>query len=307
VYALAVSLPPTNEQRRIVAKIEELFSELDKGIQSLTAAREQLKAYRQSVLKAAFDGKLSGDAMSDCSSRPSCQLRDLIEFLTSGSRGWADYYSDHGDLFIRAQNLKNDCLDLSDVAYVKLPEDKMEGIRTKVQLGDVLITITGANVTKTGLVDRYLETGYVSQHVALCRPTCDLLPEFLYWYLLSEAGGRKQLNEAAYGAGKPGLNLENIRNVVIPLPSLEEQKAVVDQIRGLMDKSLSMDAEIVTALACTEELRQSILKRAFSGQLVPQDPTDEPASALLARIRAERAKGNPKKQPKSKKAKQEAA
>jgi len=214
-------------------------------------------------------------------------LGDLLSFLTSGSRGWANYYASSGDLFIRAQNLKHDRLDLSEIAFVALPE-KAEGLRTRVKNGDLLITITGANVTKSALVEHDLGTAYVSQHVALCRPTEMVFPRFLYWYIIAEAGGRKQLNKMAYGAGKPGLNLENIRSVVVPVPALSEQEKIVELIEGKLSEVDQLDQTLVNSLQEAEALRQSILKKAFSGQLVPQDPADEPASALLARLRAER-------------------
>ena len=300
-------IAPIDEQRRIVAKIEELFSELDKGIENLTIARKQLKTYRQAILKAAFEGKLCNASIAQGNSWIARPLGGLIEFLTSGSRGWADYYSKHGDIFIRAQNLKHDRLDLTDIAYVRLPQGNTEGVRTRVRQGDVLITITGANVTKAGLVDTELGPAYVSQHVALCRLTDDLQPEFLYWYLLSEAGGRGQLNEAAYGAGKPGLSLENIRNVVVPVPSVCDQKLVVSEIKRLIEGQQQTDAEIEVELARAEALRQSILKRAFSGLLVAQDSEDEPASVLLERIRAEHDEGRTTKRRNNKNGKKEAA
>lgn len=279
-------IPPLAEQRRIVAKIEELFSELDKASESLTTAREQLKTYRETVLKHAFEGNLASHR-SRKNSWPRRRLGELIEFLTSGSRGWADYYFDHGDLFIRAQNLKHDRLDLSDAVFVCLPKGKTEGVRTRVHFGDILVTITGANVTKTALVDRELGTAYVSQHVALCRLTSDLLPEFLYWYLLSQAGGRRQLNEAAYGAGKPGLNLDNIRSVVIPVPSLAEQKVVVTRVAAALEFEARLNGDVSAAQDRAHALRKSILKRAFSGRLVAQDPSDEPACVVLERMRVE--------------------
>ena len=97
--------------------------------------------------------------------------------------------------------------------------------------------------------------------------------------------------DSAYGAGKPGLNLENIRSVTIPLPPFTEQQTIVELIEEKLSEADQLDQTLTTALQQAEALRQSILKKAFSGQLVPQDPNDEPASALLVRIKAERAGG----------------
>jgi type I restriction enzyme S subunit len=117
----------------------------------------------------------------------------------------------------------------------------------------------------------------------------------LYWYLLSEAHGRRQLNEAAYGAGKPGLNLDNIKSVAISLPSPQEQAIVVERIEAALSVEQSFSESIDAELQRTNALRQSVLKQAFSGHLVSQDPTDEPASELLKRIRTERAKASASK------------
>jgi type I restriction enzyme S subunit len=286
---LPVPLPPPNEQKRIVAKIEELFSELDNGIAALKTAREQLKVYRQAVLKHAFEGKLTAQWRAENNSTSWCSgtLGELMQFITSGSRGWAKYYKDSGDIFIRAQNLKHDYLCLDEKAFVQL-QDKTEGTRTQVKLGDVLITITGANVTKAGRVCSDLGTAYVSQHVALCRPSVDIDSEFMYWFVVAESAGRRQLSKFAYGAGKPGLNLDNIRSVKIDLPSKREQEEIVKQINRFISIEKRVLSQVEAELARVDLLRQSILKKAFSGQLVPQDPNDEPASELLARIEAEK-------------------
>ena len=103
---LRVPVAPLREQRRIVAKIEELFSELDASAESLTRARALLKTYRQSLLKAAFEGKLTAD--TERRAWRSSSVGAEISYLTSGSRGWADYYAPVGEIFIRAQNLKHD-------------------------------------------------------------------------------------------------------------------------------------------------------------------------------------------------------
>jgi type I restriction enzyme S subunit len=289
LWSYGFPIPPYNEQKRIVVKIEDLLTELDKGVESLKISRTQLKIYRQVILKNAFE-QHGGEKT---------KLGELLSYVTSGSRGWADYYSDAGDLFIRAQNLKHDYLDLTECAYVSLP-NKTEGTRTRVQKDDLLITITGANVTKSALIEHDLGTAYVSQHVALCRPIEGVYPKFLYWFIIAESQGRKQLTDAAYGAGKPGLNLDNIKSVQITIPNYNQQRAIVENIEIKLSVCDTLEQEILLALEHAEALRQSILKKAFSGRLVAQDPTDEPASVLLGRIRTEKKSQTVKKKPKEK-------
>ena len=141
----------------MLAKVDAAQTRLDK-IPNI------LKRFRQSVLAAATSGELTkewrGDSVereiTDKYSAPKSWdlfiFEKLIDVVTSGSRGWAKYYSDQGSTFIRAQNINSDSLNLSDIAYVSLPE-KAEGRRTKVEKDNLLITITGANVTKAARVE----------------------------------------------------------------------------------------------------------------------------------------------------------
>jgi type I restriction enzyme S subunit len=337
-------LPPLAEQHRIVEKIEELFSDLDDGIASLKKAQQQLKVYRQAVLKWAFEGKLTAQwreeqqqqgklesaetlleqikaerdrryqgkyqepLMPQLSSPPQVPeewslvtLDQLSLLITSGSRGWAKYYSDSGDFFIRAQDINTDSLRLDQVAYVNPPKGS-EGQRTSVQLGDLLITITGANVTKSALVNIDLKkAAYVNQHVGLVRLSKLVNPKFVYYWIVSPENGRAQLTKSAYGAGKPGLNLTNLKEVIVVLPSLQEQFQIVEEIESRLSICDSLEATIADNLDRAEALRQSILKQAFEGKLVPQDPNDEPASVLLERIRiSNAAQAQDKKQTKRK-------
>ncbi|MFD0725811.1 restriction endonuclease subunit S [Lysobacter brunescens] len=211
----------------------------------------------------------------------------LVEFITSGSRGWAEHYSKRGAIFIRSQNINRDWLDLSDVAHVDPPRNT-EGARTRVQKGDLLLTITGANVGKSAVVEVELEEAYVSQHVALIRPVVLEHSNYLHLFLTCKAGGRGQLDKAAYGAGKPGLNLQQVQNVVIPIPSSGEISELLSAVFSMMNAVSTQEDAIDCGLRQAAAQRKNILKAAFSGQLVPQDPSDEPASELLARIRAQR-------------------
>jgi type I restriction enzyme S subunit len=214
-------------------------------------------------------------------------IDELTSFITSGSRGWAKYYSDAGPLFIRAQNIKTDCLVMDDIAHVKPPVGS-EGERTRVTRDDLLITITGANVTKAALVDINIDEAYVSQHVALVRLVEPMLAKYLHLWTISSANGRSQLLADAYGNGKPGLNLDNIRTMAVALPPATEQVALLAMLEEMLLKADLLSRDVQAVENDSNHLDQSIHAKAFRGELVPQDPSDEPASMLLERIRAQR-------------------
>jgi type I restriction enzyme S subunit len=345
-----IPLPPTNEQHRIVAKIEALFSELDKGIESFKTAREQLKIYRQALLKHAFSGKLTEQWRAENAGklesvetllqriqierqqRYQQQLKDweaggkqgskpkapktlpqltaeeltelpglpegwvwvksgeLFESVTSGSRGWAEYYSDSGAIFIRITNLDFDSLklDLSPkkIQYVQPPVGA-EGLRTKVKEGDFLFSITG--YLGMFAIAPSLDDAYVNQHISLARPLDGFSKKYFGYYVTSHTGGIHHLNKQTKGAVKAGLGLDDIQNFPVPMCSLNEQIKVSCELESRLSDVDQFDQTLTIALQQADALRQSILKKAFSGQLVPQDPNDEPASVLLERFQAEKA------------------
>lgn len=225
-------------------------------------------------------------------------LSQLTELITSGSRGWADYYSTEGAIFIRSQNINKDELDLSDIAFVNPPKSS-EGSRTLVSLNDLLLTITGANVGKAAHVSIVLDEAYVSQHVALIRPVDPLIGRYIHLYLTADAGGRGLLSKEAYGAGKPGLNLKQIGTLVIPLPCAEEIDIIIEELTLQLDSCSVQNKGIEQAMKQGSFQRKNILKAAFSGSLMAQNSRDRPASELLDSIEAERIefmnKPNPRK------------
>jgi type I restriction enzyme, S subunit len=330
-----IPLPPLAEQERIVNVLNHVVIDTRSVRNRLGRLSVKLKYFRQAVLVAACSGKLTEDwreknrssETSDALLRrilqsrkqllrdkckepkiPSEPLEDYQEtwtpatldqltwLITSGSRGWARYYSDSGADFIRAENINSDRLNISEIAHVKLPT-AVEGSRTRVSLNDLLITITGANVTKSAVVDQQLENAYVSQHVALVRPVDSDTSRFLYLWIVSPLHGRRKLLDDAYGAGKPGLNLDNIREAVVVLPPLQEQHEIVRRVEALFKLAEAIEKRVAAANARAERLTQAILAKAFRGELVPTEAElarregreYEPASVLLERIKAERA------------------
>jgi type I restriction enzyme S subunit len=191
-----------------------------------------------------------------------CRYGSLCEYVTSGSRGWQQFYSDGGALFIRAQNIKTDKLLLYDEAFVDLP-NKAEGTRARVLRNDILITITGGNLAKTAVVEDDFEEAYVSQHIALTRLVDTGLATWIHMALTTDKGPRGTL--LGYSRGdKPGLNLPNIRSVPIPLPPLAEQAAIVARVEALMTTCRALEAEIKHARTHAAHLLQAVLKEAFA-------------------------------------------
>jgi len=207
--------------------------------------------------------------------------------VTSGSRGWKSYYSNTGPGFIRSQDINTDSLIWDRVAHVKPPK-AAEGERTKVGLHDVLLTITGANVGRSAIIKSLPMVAYVSQHVALLRPSIIGISKWIHSWIVSSTGGRRLLNDAAYGAGKPGLNLEQIRFLPLPLPPSDEIMRLIAELGRVSAIEVELAKQTIATLHHCHILRQSLLKHAFSGKLVPQDQSDESASVLLERIRSQR-------------------
>ncbi len=274
----AFPLPPLAEQHRIVAKIDALFSELDKGVEVLQTVRQQLRTYRQAVLKWAFEGR-EWDLVP---------MSNVTSFVTSGSRGWAQYYSDEGAKFIRIGNLTREGIQLllDDIQCVSLP-DKAEGLRSLLKHNDMLISIT-ADLGSIGIVPANLGEAYINQHIALTRFSNPKTVVFYAWYLKS-LGGRQRLLKNQRGGGKLGLGLDDIRETLVPSVSEEEAINVVSEIESRLSVCDKLEQIVDENLAKAQALRQSILKRAFAGKLVPQDPNDEPAEKLLERIKAAKA------------------
>ncbi|MBX3302270.1 MAG: restriction endonuclease subunit S [Nitrospira sp.] len=193
-------------------------------------------------------------------------FNDGCNLVTSGSRGWAEFYSDSGPKFIRAQNIRFGRLRLDDLACVRLPK-KAEGTRTQVSKGDLLIVITGAGVTNPALLDRELGEAYVSQHVALIKPITRSLSRWLLICLMAPAGVRSELVERAYGAGKPGLNLDNIRSLRIALPPLAEQHRIVAKVEELMALCDRLEAQLTTTQTESRRLLEAVLHEAMTPTL----------------------------------------
>ena len=348
-----LGLPPTHEQRCIVERIEALFDEINRGVHSLRAAKRTIDLYRQSLLKSAFEGRLTADWRSenaDKLERPNALLaripeererryqtdiddwqRSIAEWRKGGENGRKPAKpkrpegfdllctSDHvpwpsvrvqalldaplingrsvkdkmgGFPVLRLTALKNGKIDLRESKEGDWSRDDAEPFF--VERGDIFIARGNGSKKLVGIgggvLNDPMPIAFPDTMIRVRLDTSAVRPEFflLAWNSWTV---RQQIERAARTtAGIYKINQNHVSAFVLPLPSLMEQAEMARILYARLEAAEMLDMEIDGNLARAEALRQSILKKAFSGRLVPQDPTDEPASALLARIRDERAK-----------------
>jgi type I restriction enzyme S subunit len=321
---IKLPIAPLNEQRRIVAKIEELFSEVDKGVETLANAREQLKAYRHSVLKHAFEGKLTEmwrTKNADKIILPDALLEQIkVERTERYKTVVEEWRVALGKLGAGAKKpVKPKSLrQLSKLAGCK----KIKGVWPIVELGDLLSVSSGMGLTsqqmrdgpfavyggnginghhdeyfveepelvigrvgaKCGVTHITLPKSWVTDNALIVTPLIASFEKRFFKWLLEF----KNLNILGSSTGQPVISGSKIYPVEISFPSYAEQAEIVRVLEANLEAADVMEAEIDASLARAEALRQSILRCAFSGQLVSQDIADEPAPKLIERIRVER-------------------
>ena len=263
--------PPLPEQQAIVSKIEELFSELDNGIAQLKTAQQQLKVYRQSLLKWAFEGRLTKKNIKDGKLPKGWKWVKLKEVASDISDGdhQAPPKSETGVPFITISNVNKTTskIDFSDTFMVnKNYFQNLKGNR-KPKIGDVLYTVTGSFGIPV-LID--FEKDFCFQrHIGLIRPLPETNQKWVY-YLLQSPQVFGQAKETATGTAQKTVALSSLRNFNIPLCSNNEQQLIVDELESKLTVCDKIEETISQSLQQAETLRQSILKKAFEGKLVKQ-------------------------------------
>lgn len=290
---LGFPVPPINEQKRIVAKIDALFAELDAGVASLELAQAQLQTYRQALLKHAFEGKLTSKNATE--NIPSHWQTLSLEAITVpkiglrrgpfGSAIKKSFFVPEGYKVYEQGNAINN--DPYRARYYISEEKFNELERFQVLPGDMLVSCSGVTLGRIVEIPDDAEIGVINQALLRIRLKRNMIISEYFIHYFRSAIFQQKIFAKSRGSAMPNLvGIKEFNKITLNIPPIEEQKLIVNEIDYRMSVIERLEQTITDGLAQAEALRQSILKKAFAGQLVPQDPTDEPASALLARIRA---------------------
>jgi len=271
-----VACPPFDEQHRIAAWLDIQIHRIDKRRELLDQKRELLRDLRNNLISETLASGLrrqekAPTGLGDLPELPlgwkASHAKRLLRFITSGSRGWAEYYADEGDIFLRIGNLTRETieLDLSDVQHVALPLKAAEGKRTRIREGDMLVSIT-ADLGSIAVAPKLDKPAYVNQHIALCRPKDSVHPRWLGYAMLSSQS-KRQMMSSGYGGTKVQLGLDDVRNVWLAVPPLDEQQ----EIAAFLDRKLSQIDRQIVLIDQLEDLlkqqRKAIIHEAVTGKI----------------------------------------
>ena len=359
------------EQRAIVGKIEELFSDLDKGVADLKKAQDQLKVYRQAVLKKAFEGELTKEWRGQQTNLPTAdelleqikeerqgQYEQELENWKQSIKSWEENgkegkkpnkpkllkdpdkiedgeiesynnlpdswlwsrlantvvdhssdivdgpfgsnlksteYQDEGNPILRIQNIKSNQFIDKNIKYVS--DEKYNFLeRHQFKPNDVIVTKLGDPLGLACRVPLDFKSGVIVADLIRIRPSSSYINYDWLTLLINSIVIQSQFRKITKGTTRPRMNLTIMRNIIIPLPSYEEQHQIVKEIESRLSVCDKVEESITESLEKAEALRQSILKMAFEGRLLSNEelekcktaPDYEPAAVLLEKIKSEK-------------------
>jgi type I restriction enzyme S subunit len=273
---VVVPLAPLAEQGRIVAAIEEHLSRLDAANVSLTSANARLRQFRGSALTDAFSGEWPREPMA--------AVTDPDRPIRYGILMPKEHVED-GVLYVRVKDYPSGTIELEGLRRTSTAIAEQYR-RATLHEGDVLLAIRGT-YGRVAIVPPELQGGNITQDTARIAPLPHLDPRFLAAYLRS-GEAQSYFRRVARGVAVKGVNIGDLRTMPVPIPPLADQLGIVAEVEHRLLAVDAVGVAIEQGRRRATMLRRAVLDRAFGGKLVPQDPSEEPASVLLDNIRSER-------------------
>lgn len=286
-----ITIPPLKEQKRIADKLDSMLARMDACRERLDRIPAILKRFRQAVLAAATSGKLTEEWRKTTEYTEEWTINPLKALCSRVSVGHvgqtSQFYttSDIGIPFLRSQNVRPGYVSIEGLAYITQDfHNQLQ--KSQLQAGDLLIVRVGANRGDSCVLPNIFDKVNCA-NIVFARPT-KILPAYLSIFFQSPSCQEDLLNKTVGGA-QGVINTKSVELINVKVPPHAEQTEIVRRVEELFAYADRIEARYQAARAQADKLTPAILAKAFRGELVPQDPNDEPASVLLDRIRASRA------------------
>ncbi|QIE21897.1 restriction endonuclease subunit S [Xanthomonas oryzae] len=286
-----VRLPPEAEQKRIAQKLDALLAQVDTLKARIDDIPALLKRFRQSVINHGVSGSLALDqhASFDTTTWRNMRAEDVCTKVQSGGTP-KEGFTTEGIPFLKVYNIVDGIIEFEYRPQYIAANIHQGSCRKSITIpGDVLMNIVGPPLGKIAVVPQVVDEWNINQAITLFRPSESISSAWIHLVLLEGTNIRRVSQETKGSAGQVNISLSQCRDFVFPVPPTQIQDEIVRRVEQLFAYADQLEAKVAAAQQRIDALTQSLLAKAFRGELVPQDPTDEPASVLLERIRTQRA------------------
>lgn len=291
IEEILLSLAPLNEQRRIAAKLDTTLAAVEACRQRLDGVAAILKRFRQAVLAAATSGELTREWREETGAPDwfAEKASSVCAKVQSGGTPKEGFIDEPGIPFLKVYNLVDQQVDFNYRPQFLRPEAHLGALsKSRVKPGDILMNIVGPPLGKVATTPDEYDEWNINQTITLFRPSDKIRSGWIY-FLLCEGSPIREIELRTKGsAGQVNISLTQCREFDFPVPSINEQDEIVDRVESLFTLADQLEVKLTAACRIVDRLTPALLAKAFRGELVPQDPNDEPASVLLERIRAAR-------------------
>lgn len=290
--SITIPVPPLAEQRRILAMLEALFARVSSCQTRLNKVPLLLKRFRQSILTSACNGNLTRDwraKHNESADWPIHRLSELGEVTGGITKNATRQQLDIQVPYLRVANVYENRLELDEVLQIGVT--KQEFARTRLSKGDLLFVEGNGSIDQIGRValwDGSIPRCVHQNHLIKFRAGKEVIPGYVLLQMMAPTGRSQLIEKSTSSAGLNTLSISKISDVNLPAPNLAEQEEIVRRVEALFSLVNRIETRYLKAKAHVDRLTSALLAKAFRGELVDQDPSDEPAAVLLDRISAVR-------------------